>query len=161
MASTNLQPPTKNSISESNGLVERAWSVFFREIERRLNPYGVEKYASLTNNQLVAADVEGLIFNKAKVSMVAVDYLIQRVTTGVGATELIEGGTFYLVYKPTSANWALTNGPSTAGITLSVTAGGQVQHVSTNVSGTQSISKMTYRPRTLAAKNTQYSEAGE
>jgi hypothetical protein len=155
-----FEVPYKTPIADQGGLVQRAWSFFFRNVQSALDPLGVEKYFSLVNNQASAANIEGLKFDYAKVGQVIVDYLIQRVTTSTGATELIETGQFYLVYKPTSATWALTSGPSTAGITLSVTSAGQVQYTSSNITGTASISKITFRARTMAAKNSQYSVAG-
>lgn len=154
-----LQPPLKNKIHQ-DGFVERAWGVFFSELERRLSPYGVEKYAELSNNQIAAANVDGLVFNKAKVGAAFVDYLIQRVTTGVDATELIEVGTFEVCYRPTSDDWVIYNDPISAGVTLTITATGQIQYTSSIITGTASISKLTYRARTLAAKNSEYSEAG-
>jgi hypothetical protein len=155
-----FQVPYKNPVAGGDGLVDRAWAFFFRSVQLALDPLGIEKYYSITNNQITAADIEGLKFDYTKVGQVTVDYLIQRVTTATGATELIETGAFYLAYKPTSGIWALTNGPSTAGVTLSIDPSGQVQYTSTNITGTASISKLTFRARTMAAKNSQYSIAG-
>jgi hypothetical protein len=147
-------------VDKKDLLITRTWSFFFRSIQAALDPLGVEQYFTLVNNQSVAADIDGLKFDLAKVGQVTVDYLIQRVTTGGGATELIETGTLYAAYKPTSNDWFLINVPSSAGITLSITSSGQIQYTSTNVTGTASISKLTFRARTLAAKNSQYSSAG-
>lgn len=159
-APSSFDVPYKNPVITNDGLVDRAWSLFFRGVQQALSPLGTEKAFSLVNNQSSAADIEGLVFDYTKVGQVSVDYLIQRVTTSTGATELIEAGTFYLAYKPTSNAWALSGGPSTAGITLSVTAAGQVRYTSSNITGTASISKITYRARTLSAKNAQYSVTG-
>ncbi len=155
-----IQAPIKTPITDENGNLSRPWGVYLLEIEKALVPLGIEKYFELVNNTAVAADIEGLSFDKQKVSQASVDYLIQRVTTGGGAVEKIETGTFYLAYLPTSNNWVLSSVPSTAGVTLTVTSGGQVQYTSSNETGTASISKLTYKARTLAAKNSQYSEAG-
>lgn len=155
-----IEVPHRDKITVESGLVSRTWETFFRTVRRVLDPLGIEKYATLTNNQASAADIEGMLFSYRGVSQASVDYLIQRVTTGTGATELVEAGTFYLAFKPTSAAWVLTNGPTTSGITLSVTTSGQVQYVSTNITGTASISKITFRARVLAGKNHQYSDVG-
>lgn len=155
-----LQAPNQNQLTGEDGKVSREWDVFFRDIQESLSALGVEKYFKLTNNQVAAANIEGLSFDYRKFSQVSVDYLIQRVTTGGGAQEKIESGTFYLVYKPTSNAWVLSGGPTTSGITLTITAAGQVQYTSTNLTGTASISKITFKARTLAAKNSQYSEPG-
>lgn len=152
--------PYQTPIADGTGLVQRAWSFFFRGVQTALDPLGVEKYFTLVNNQAVAANIDGLSFDSAKVGQVTVDYLIQRVTTGGGATELIETGTFYAAFKPTSNSWFLINIPSTAGVILSITASGAVQYTSSSITGTASISKLTFRARTLAAKNSQFSTAG-
>lgn len=155
-----IEVPYRDYVANPDGLISRTWSTFFRNIQSALSPLGIEKYFELVNNQGVAAEIEGLTFDKARVGQAAVDYLIQRVTTSTGATELVETGTFFVVYKPTSDTWVLSSGPTTAGITLTVTAAGKVKYTSTNITGTASISKFTYRARTLAAKNSQYSTAG-
>jgi hypothetical protein len=155
-----IEVPRRDKLTDESGLVSRTWETFFRNVRSVLDPMGLEKYAELTNNQASAADIDGMKFSREYVSQVTVDYLIQRVTTGTGATELIETGTFYVAYKPTSQDWVLSNVPSTAGVTLSITSSGQVQYTTTNITGTASISKMTYRARTLAAKNSQYSLVG-
>ena len=159
-APRSIQIPNQNQMIGDDGLISREYHDFFREIQEAVSALGVEKYFTLVNNQSSAADIEGLYFDLRKVGQVTVDYLIQRVTTGGGAQEKIESGTFYLVYKPTTNAWVLSGGPTTAGITLSVTALGQVQYTSTNLTGTASISKLTFKARTLAAKSSQYSEAG-
>lgn len=85
-------------------------------------------------------------------------------TTSTGATELIEGGCFQVAYSPTSDDWDLTfigtPGPDDTGVDLSVDSDGQVQYVSSSITGTASISKITWRARTLSAKHSSYSSAG-
>ncbi len=109
-------------------------------------------------------DVTNLKFDKRGVSIAFVDFLIQRVTTSTGATELIEGGCFQVAYSPTSDDWDLTfigtPGPDDSGVDLSVDGDGQVQYVSSSITGTASISKITWRARTLSAKHSSYSSAG-
>lgn len=160
VSSSTFEVPIRDQVTDESGLLSRVWENFFRSIRKNLEPLGSEKFADILNNQASAVDIEGLSFDLRTVSQVSVDYLIQRVTTGGGATELIETGTFYLVYKPTSLTWVLSNGPSASGLTFSVTANGQVRYTSSNITGTPSISKIIYRARVLAGKNSQYSEAG-
>lgn len=157
-----FKPPYKSALADQSGLASKDWSFFFRRMMDLLIPLGAEKNFSLVNNQAVAADIEGMKFDSERESQAIVDYLIQRVTTGGGAQEKIEAGSFYAAFRPTSNNWILTGDVPTAtsGVTLSVTALGQVQYVSTNLTGTASISKIAFRVRTLAAKNSQYSEVG-
>lgn len=158
-----LKVPSNDLVLEGN-LISRVWRSFFDLIKRKLDPLGEEQSFQLTNNLGVAADITGLTFDKAGVSQAIIDYVIQRVTTGGGATELIEAGIKYVVYKPTTAAWAIgtfgTPGPGASGVTLTITATGQVQYTSSNITGTASISRIVWRARTLAAKSSQYSQPG-
>lgn len=155
-----IEVPYQNKVIDDSGLIERAWSIFFRNTTTAVDPLGIERTFEIINNKGVATDIEGLSFDKTKVSQASVDYLIQRVTTGGLASELIETGTFYAAYKPTSVDWVLSDVPSTAGVTLTITSSGQVQYTSTNITGaTAYISKITFRVRTLGAKN-DYSKMG-
>jgi len=155
-----LQTPIQTPLTDNQGKLTRPWEDYFRDLTSVVVLLGTERSFQLNNNQAAAADVTGLKFSYKSVSQVTIDYLIQRVTTGGGAQELIETGQFYLAYKPTSDTWVLSGGPTTAGVTLSVSSAGQVQYTTSNITGTASISKITYRARSLAAKNSLYSEMG-
>lgn len=161
---TRLEVPAKDKVVESSGLVTRPWDEFFRLIRIIIDPLGREKDFPLENNISVAKDITELSFSAATVSQAVVDYVIQRVTTSTGAVELIQTGSFYVVYKPVSLTWVLlsmgTPAPSNAGITLSINTKGQMKYTSSNITGTPSISRIVYRARTLGAKNYQYSKAG-
>lgn len=158
-----ITAPTKDPITGDDSMATKPWVDFFSSVAEAIVPLGTEKYFQLVNNQTSAATVTGLSFSKKSISQAIVDFLIQRVTTGSGATEIVTSGTFHLVYKPTSDSWALVimgaPGPSTSGITFTVTALGQVQYTSTNITGTASISKLAFRYRTLGAKSFKYSSA--
>jgi hypothetical protein len=159
-----LKVPNLDGITDGTDSTEvnRNWEVFFRGIVKALLPLGLEKSFQLVNNQAVAADITGMNLTSQIVSHGIFEYLIQRVTTGAGAVELLEAGMFHLVFRPTSNLWVIvvigSPGPSISGVTFSVTAKGQVQYTSVNIGGTPSISKITWRVRTLAAKNSQYSK---
>lgn len=156
--------PFKTIMLESGGLLTPAWISFFRSLYERVFTLGVEKSFDIVNNQAGVADITGLRFDHRGVSQVAIDYLIQRVTTSTGAVEKIETGIFLLAYKPTANTWSKvvigTAGPDTSGVTITVTALGQVQYTSTNVAGTAHISRMVWRARTLAGKHSSYSAVG-
>lgn len=160
-----LSVPVTEPVTGSNGFASRTWQVFFEKLFDRVNALGAEKSFTLVNNQAVAADITELQFNKSRVSVAFIDFLVQRVTTATGATELLEAGHLTAVYKPTSLSWALVevnvNAPNNSGVTFSITASGQVQYTSTNITGTASISRVIYKARTLAAKSNQYSTLGE
>lgn len=160
------QVPYSDKIFDSAGLISFSWGNFFRWVFDSLSPLGSEKYFALKNYVTTTTplpmgaiagplNVDDLQFDHNKVNSVFVDYLIQRVSKNPSATELIEAGTLRIVYKPRSASWViakLNNGPDTSGITFTITASGQVQYTSTNISGTIVVQKLTYRARTLAAK---------
>lgn len=155
---TGLFYPEQMDFSEKAGRVSTAWMGFFKSIFDRVKQTSIEISFDLKNNQSTALDIEGLQFDFNKVNLIYIDYLIQRVSKGTGATELIEAGTLRLVYKPRSGTWSITkmagSGPDAGGITFSVTAKGQVQYVSTNMAGTvdaKTPQKLTYRTRTMAA----------
>jgi hypothetical protein len=93
---------------------------------------------------------KALDYTKTKQALI--EYFVQRVTTGGGATELLESGILHAVWKPTTAAWSLSQGdsyPSDAGITFSITTDGNVEYTTTNISGTASISKITFRVRSM------------
>lgn len=153
---TTIEVPYSNEIIESDKKITVPWQQFFRKLYDLVSPMGFERSFQLENNVASAADVEGLQVNSQKINQVIIEYVIQRITTSTGATELIESGLKIAVYKPVAASWSLvtigTPGPDGSGVTLSITAGGQVRYTSTNITGTPSVSKITYRARTLAAK---------
>jgi hypothetical protein len=108
---------------------------------------------TIVNNQVAAANVTGLLFDGTTVKMAVVDYRIRRRTSGGGADERVQGGSFVALYKPTAATWSITPGPQSgddAGVTFSITNAGQVQYVSDNQSGTADESILKYTVRALA-----------
>lgn len=159
-----LQAPYSNPLTNSEGFLSSAWQLFIRKVVEIIEPFGEEQSFGLANNVSVAVAITGLSFNSEKISQVIVDYIIQRVTTTPSATELIQSGSFILVYRPTSLSWSLvavgTPGPDVSGVTFSVSSFGQVKYTSTNITGVPFISKITWRTRSLQAKNSKYSTAG-
>jgi hypothetical protein len=156
-----LSAPLTTQLIDKSGLVSSVWEVFFKSITESLNQLGFEKYFEIANNKASATDISGLQFDKAVVSQVTVEYLVQRITTGGSGVDLIESGIFILVYRPKTDTWAKVDvkidSPNDSGVTFSVTSTGQVKYTSSNVAGTASISRLTYRARTLKSKNYQYS----
>lgn len=165
-----LVAPLIDKISDKEGVLSLPWVEFFRMVQDFLTPLGQEKSFPLTNGKTTIVgdpdqdDIKGLSFDKQFVSQAIVEFLIQRITTDTGANELVATGVFHAVYKPTSQTWAIvspwTPGPSTSGITFSITSAGQVQYTSSNITGTASISRIVWRARTLAAKHSTYSKVG-
>lgn len=159
-----FEVPYRDALNDERGFLARTWDWFFREVQRRLYALGDEKQFTIVNNQSTPADVTGLRFNKGGVSQAVFEYLIQRVTTGGSAIELIESGILIFVYRPTDDDWEIVvvneEMPDDAGVDFTVTTDGQVQYTSSNESGNASISTLFYRARTIAGKNTQYSIMG-
>lgn len=156
-----FKAPFRDLIIDSNGFVSRVWQWFFRIIQTRIYPLGVEKSFTLLNNQVSASNITGMVFNKSGITFAIVEYLVQRVTTGAGAIEKIESGVLLYTYRPTSDDWVQNilseHSPVDAGIVFSITSLGQVQYTTTNETGTESISNIFYRSRTISGKNIQYS----
>lgn len=152
------QPPYQNKVLDESGFLSPAWMSFFRWIYSVLLPLGSEKAFNLANNVSTPTNIDGLQFDFNKVNFALVNYFIQRISIGAGSTELIEGGTLRIAYKPKAKTWSIAkvnNGPDASGITFSITAGGQAQYVSSNMTGsfgTGSVSKLSYRVQTLSAK---------
>lgn len=161
MASLNVRsidvPYQQQLLERASGVLTIPWQNFFRSLFERVYSLGIEASFPLVNNQSVAANIEGLQFDYRKVNQAIIEYVIQRITgPTLSPTELIQTGCFAVVYKPVAATWNIVNigstGPDAAGITFSITTGGQVQYTSSNMTGTANISKITYRARTLSAK---------
>ncbi len=159
-----IEVPYRDFVSEKTGFVSRVWGEFFRGIRDSINSLGVEKSFKIQNNVSAAENIEGLFFDKERVSAAYVDYLIQRVSVDTGATELIEAGIFIVSYNPTSDDWNFhlvgTSGPDDSGVDLTIDSSGQVQYESSNITGIEVISKITWRARALMAKNSRYSKGG-
>ena len=153
--------PYPEKVLREDGFISNSWRWFLESVQSRLAALGDEKAFTLANNQAVAADVTQLSLDKSGVTMAVLEYLVQRVTTGAGAQELTEVGILIFVYNPTSATWSMVtvseHNPDNAGIVFSITAAGQVQYTTTNITGTASISTLWYRLRTLGGKNAVYS----
>lgn len=162
--SKSFQVPIREAIADNTGLVSQIWSWFFKGTWERLYPLGIEQSFQLANNIASPTEVTGLVFNSDGVSQAVVEYLVQRVTTGTGAHELIESGIFIVCYRPTTVGWSIVlvqiNKPDDSGVDFTVTSSGQVQYTSSNIPGTPSISTVYWRSRTIGGKNYQYSKMG-
>lgn len=162
---TSFQVPYRNELTDERGFLSNRWELFFRQLQALIFPLGSEQAFPIRNNQVTPLSIQGMALKSDKVSQAIVEYLIQRVTQGTNPVELIQSGSFLLVYKPTSETWNLvtqgTPGPDNAGVTFSVNSNGEVQYTSTQVDGSESISKISFRIRTLAGKSKKYSTFGQ
>lgn len=102
---------------------------------------------TISNNTSSSANVTGALFDTTKVRAAIIDYSIYRSTS---TTELSEVGTIYLTYKSTAGTWDMSQTyGGDSGVTFSITAGGQLQFTSTNLSGTGYVGKMKFSARTF------------
>jgi hypothetical protein len=143
------------------GALTQAWGGFMRLISEALAYLGQEYYFTLANNTAVAADIEGLKFDYHFASCAFVEYLIQRVTS---TTVKLQAGIKIIVFNPDTLGWTIaeygTSGPDASGITFSITTDGQVQYTSTNLGGTEEISRIIWRQREIVGKSSLYSRVG-
>ena len=140
------------------GLISSLWNQFFVVVSNVLQYVGEEQVTALANNQVSAADIEGLVFDSQITSACFIEYLVQRVTS---STNKIQMGILRVSYNPDTAAWAIgeygTSGPDASGITFSILSTGQVQYTSSNLAGTSEISRIAYRLRPIQAKHPTYS----
>lgn len=152
--------PYKDPIGERSGLLTRAWQVFFRNLYDAIRYIGAETSAPIENDVAVAQPIPGMRFDSAFTTYAAVDYFIQRVTD---SNELVEAGTFYVVYRPDSETWDTvfpSPDPDDSGVDISIDTNGQAEYVSTDVTGTIKLSRIVWRARTMAGKSHLYSKPG-
>lgn len=156
--------PYNSPLVDRGGFLTEAWAAFFRSLYDRVYTLGSEQYAPIENNVSTPKDIEGLKVNARGVSSAFVFYLVQRITTGSGATALFESGILNLTYLADEEKWALEaiseESPDDAGITFSITDDGQVQYESSNVSGDPKLSRIFYRVFTVSGKSALYSSVG-
>ena len=153
-----FKAPFTSLVIDQRGLLSFVWTQFFSLISSALAYLGEEMYFDLVNNQSSAVNIDRMFFDKGLVSAGFVEYLIQRVTS---TTNRIQLGILRVTYNPDTDLWSLaeygTSGPDSAGITFSITSTGQIQYVSSNLGGTQEISRIVFRMRTIQAKSSTYS----
>lgn len=102
---------------------------------------------TLTNNTAVAANVTGLSFDTSQVRSAFINYSIYISTS---LNEYSEAGQLFVTYKSTAATWELARfAVGDAFVTFTITNSGQVQYVSSNVSGTSYSGKLKFSARTF------------
>ena len=159
-----LFAPLRDTFLKETGLLNYPWEQFFVSVQDLLRPLGQEQSFPLVNNTSVAANVDGLIFDKGHVSKATVHMLIQRVTTGGSAVELLDHGFLIISYNPTAATWNISRYgsgvPDNTGVVLTITATGQVQYTTSNIGGTAQLSRIIWRAEILGGKTSVYSKLG-
>ena len=100
------------------------------------------------NNQSGVTNLAGLSFDPTVVRGAIIEYCIYRVTTAPSAQAVAEVGSMELVYKSTAATWELNRvHVGEANVTFTITALGQFQYTTDNMTGLGYVGKMTFRAR--------------
>jgi hypothetical protein len=117
-------------------LQDQGMTAFFNE--------EVQANVSIANNQVSVANVSNLVFDGAVAKKFIVDYGLYRSTD---TTSLAQAGRLRGVYNEEDAEWYLSDDYSgqNAGVTFSITNGGQIQYTSSNISGTGYVGTLEYR----------------
>lgn len=122
------------------------WAVAITDAVNSLLGEGdiIETTFQLTNNQSIATDVNGLLFNNTTVRSAKIDYTVYINTS---TNELIETGVLYLQWKSDSTTWVQSQSfvGDVSGLEFSITTGGQVQYTTTNISGTGYQGRLTFK----------------
>lgn len=98
---------------------------------------------SLANNVSVATDITGLVFNPASVFSFVLEYTIARNTA---TTQLVSVGKLRGVYKSSTLSWSYSDdyAGDDCGVDFSITPAGQIQYISSNMSGASYVGKLQY-----------------
>jgi hypothetical protein len=107
-----------------------------------------ETSISLANTQVGATEVTGLSFNSASVSSASIQCEIRRKTD---TNELIANGVIKVFYRNLTALWEIIIelGGDDTGVTLSITAAGQIRYTTNTLAGSNYSGKFTYKAITF------------
>lgn len=103
--------------------------------------------ATLANNQAVAANVSGLLFDVAVVRGAKIEYSIYRTSSTI-TTPKAEKGTMEVSYD--GSTWSiLRSATEDTGITFTISSTGQIQYTSTDVGSTSYTGTMKFYAKAL------------
>lgn len=110
----------------------------------------VNSTATINNNQTTPDDINGMVFVNTQTRSAKVSYQVKRSVTG---NIRIQSGSLYLDWNPQTSQWILTHDftAGNAGITFSVTSGGQVQYTTDNMTGSGYVGEIKFNAKTLPA----------
>lgn len=104
--------------------------------------------ASISNNVSVFTSIPGFSFSTASVRAIECSYIVERTTTSP-AQKFVESGTIIGNYD--GANWTIaSNFVGDAGVTFSISAAGQLQYKSSNITGSSYIGTIKFRAKTIS-----------
>lgn len=113
-----------------------------------INTADAESSFTIANNTASATDVTGLVVLGATYRGFTVDYAIYR-KTDTALSGVAQIGELKCVYNTQSSTWLMSDAYSgqNAGVTFSITALGQIQYTSTNITGATYAGTMKYNIR--------------
>ncbi len=97
---------------------------------------------NLANNVASPTNVTGMTFDTSTVRSAIIQYSIYRSTN---SNETSECGNMYVTYSSTAGTWELAqNYAGSSGVIFTITNAGQIQYVSSNLSGTGYVGKLKF-----------------
>jgi len=102
----------------------------------------------IANNQVAAADITGLVFDKTVHYGALIPYQINRMTD-TALSERVYSGEIYCQYSAQDNAWKVTDtafgeDADSAGVVFSITAAGQLQYTSDSIAGTTYVGNIRY-----------------
>jgi hypothetical protein len=132
-----------------------AWAVAVTDVLNTLLGPGdiLNTTFSVANNQTSVTNVTGCIFDSTIVRAANVSYSIYRKTDSFTSGNT-EAGTLLITYDNAAAlgsKWTLVqNASGSAGVSFSINDSGQVQYISTDLTGANHLCTMKFSAKTLA-----------
>jgi hypothetical protein len=128
-------PEVGSTPSESWGEEASAWAQAVTEtLQDVINDADIlETVSPILNNVTTLSSVNQLSFDPSIVKQAEIVYTVRRT---LGALELIEEGTMYILYTPATTTWSMIlRSQSNGGITFDINSSGQVLYKSSNMVG--------------------------
>jgi hypothetical protein len=101
--------------------------------------------ANIANNQTSASSIPGFSFDTSEVLAINAEYIIIRRTVSP-ANNLVESGT--LTGNFDGSDWTITQRQQgAAGVEFTITAGGQVQYTSTDITGSSYTGEISFKAK--------------
>lgn len=104
--------------------------------------------AAIANNQTSFQDIQGLLFDTGSVKTFSAPYFVVR---SVDGTTEVEAGTIHGAYDGSDWTLIVNDVQGGAGVAFTITAAGQVQYKSDDLSGTNYSGQIKFKAKTLDA----------
>jgi len=119
-------------------------------INSKVGAGGVQYSQAIVNNQAAPLDITNMLFDSNTIKSVAIDIDLHR-QSDTGSSELDEKGTLYAIFDSVAGNWrsSLDSKFDDALVVFTITAAGQMQYTSSDITGSNSVGTMRYTIRTI------------